>query len=145
MLGDMREEKKLSHITPLSPTIYSGLMVTAVLYKELIKSKSWLTGFAMPPSGRKFLFCAYFIARLNTKAMVSSNFFLWLVYLSPLVCPRTIICQGYHLYHIKKNRKYKTPWSRFQWKSLQIFISITNEWISTKLSPKLKDWLFYPK
>ncbi len=47
------------------------------------------------------LFCAYFIARINTKALVSSNFFLWLLYLGPLVCPRTIICQ-YHLYHIDK-------------------------------------------
>jgi hypothetical protein len=28
----------------------------------------------MPPSGRKFLFCAYVIALKNTKAMVSSNF-----------------------------------------------------------------------
>jgi hypothetical protein len=44
-----------------------------------------------------FLFCHYVIARTNTMAMIKYNFFLWLVYLGPLVCPRTIICQLYHL------------------------------------------------
>ena len=103
-------------------------MVTAVLWKGLIKSKSWLTGFQCRPQEEKFLFCAYFIARKNTKAMVSSNFFLWLVYLGPLVCPRTIICQGYHFYHIKKIENTKLPGLDFNEKVCK-FLSqyLTNE------------------
>jgi hypothetical protein len=45
-------------------------MVTAVLYKELIKLKKMIDWISKPPSGRKFLFCAYVIARINTMAMI---------------------------------------------------------------------------
>ncbi len=83
---------------------------------------------SMQPSGRNFLFCAYFIARINTKTMVSSNFFLWLVYLGPLVCRRTIICQRYHSYHIKKIENTKLPGLDFNEKVCKFLSqSLTNE------------------
>ncbi len=44
--------------------------------------------------------------------------------------------------HIKSylnEQKYKTPGFRYQWKILNVCISITNEWISTKLAQTLSD------
>ena len=38
-----------------------------------------------------------------------------------------------------KNQKYKSPCLRFQWKSLKVFISITNDGIFTKKISRVKE------
>ena len=50
-------------------------MVIAVFHKVLKKIKKNIDWVSKPPKGRKFIFCAYVIARINTMAMISSNFF----------------------------------------------------------------------
>ncbi len=44
--------------------------------------------------------------------------------------------------HYPRNRKCKTPCSRFQWKSLKTFISITNDGIFKKKIPSVKEFIW---
>ncbi len=50
MLGDMREEKKLSHITPLSPTCNQTLFVTKLAWNRLTR-RNFLNRLWRYPSG----------------------------------------------------------------------------------------------
>ena len=94
---------------PYNIFLTNGYCCISQSINKIIKFIDWVS---KPPTGRKFIFCAYVIVRINTKSVVSSNFFLWLVYLGPLVCSTTIICQLYHLegdlgYKILKEIKFK--------------------------------------